>query len=139
MTSVDERLAALKASGGFGSTRAQSEIDALWEIDSMTRRSASAPRLVLTQSSDSAASPSPEVQQSEMRNLKAKVRALKSQLADEQMRNATAAEELSSLRSQLTHSQEALVAFAQRAREDREEVQREGMRKRSVPGGLGGK
>ena len=55
------------------------------------------------------------------------------------MRSATAAEENDALRSQLTKSQEVLISFAQRAREDREEVQREGVRKRSansLPSGL---
>ena len=68
------------------------------------------------------------------------VRRLKAQLADEQIRNATAAEEITALRGQLTKSQEVLVTFAQRAREDREEVQLDNIRKRSahsLPNGLG--
>jgi len=79
---------------------------------------------------------SPEAQ-SRLRELEVQVRRLKAQLADEQQRNATAAEEIADLRGQLTKSQEVLVTFAQRAREDREEIAMAAGRKRmarSAPG-----
>jgi hypothetical protein len=58
------------------------------------------------------------------------------------MRNATLAEENQDLRGQLTKSQEVLISFAERAREDRLEAEHNG-RKRvatSMPslGGGGG-
>jgi|WetSurMetagenome_2_1015567.scaffolds.fasta_scaffold00274_32 hypothetical protein len=160
-----DRLAALTSSGGGLARRQQqtsngqqSEMDVLWEMDAVSRNlnfdqqqqqrrtplrsSASSSRLDLTQSGGGgggSGNASPE-SLTRMRELENQVRRLKTQLADEQMRNATAGEEIQALRGQLTKSQEVIVTFAQRAREDREEIQREVTRKRaarSVPSGLG--
>jgi hypothetical protein len=76
-----------------------------------------------------------------MRELEEKTRRLKLQLAEEQMRNATLIEELQNVRGQLTRSQEVIVTFAQRARQDREELSSSmnGRKRmaRSMPNGMG--
>jgi hypothetical protein len=57
-----------------------------------------------------------------VRALEAQVRKLKIQLAEEQMRNATVVEELHNVRGELSKSNDVLITFAQRARQDRERV-----------------
>jgi len=75
-----------------------------------------------------------------VRELEDKVRRLKIQLAEEQMSKATVMEELQQVRGQLTKSQEVLVSFANRAREDREEAASTARKRmaRSEPSGSGG-
>ena len=73
MTSLDERLAALTAGGGLGTRqgRVQSELDALWEIDSVSR--SLGPRGGLAQSFGSTAPSSPE-SLSKLRELETQLR-----------------------------------------------------------------
>ena len=136
-TNVDVRLAALSSTGGFSRTPNRvSDIDTLRELESLSRNA------VFEGTGDTGRSgTSSPVSEGRVRELEDKVRRLKIQLAEEQMRNATVIEELQQVRGQLTKSQEVLVSFAQRAREDREEAAstaRKRMARSEPSGGHGG-
>jgi len=145
MTDVDGRLAALTASGkGFSTLYRPSEIDTLREFEAVSRNLPSqVPPLSRPNTPSSGQSPGGrDGSGGKVREYEQKVRLLKIQLAEQQMRNATLAEENQDLRGQLTKSQEVLISFAERAREDRLEAEHNG-RKRvatSMPslGGGGG-
>ena len=147
-TSVDSRLAALTASRGlsFAAATALSrnarqptsqDLETFHEMETLNR-SISAPRLGLSSSVSRSLSPSSSSYASDshspssglaspaadnrVRALEAQVRKLKIQLAEEQMRNATVVEELHNVRGELSKSNDVLITFAQRARQDRERV-----------------
>lgn len=131
--SVDSRLAALTTSRSLSFAAQQQpavrDLEALHEMETLNR-SMSAPRLGLassfsessTPSPSSGAASSPASIDGRVRALEAQVRKLKIQLAEEQMRNATVVEELHNVRGELSKSNDVLVTFAQRARQDRERV-----------------
>jgi len=148
-TSVDSRLAALTASRGlsFAAATALSrnarqptsqDLETFHEMETLNR-SISAPRLGLSSSVSRSLSPSSSssyasdshspssglaspAADNRVRALEAQVRKLKIQLAEEQMRNATVVEELHNVRGELSKSNDVLITFAQRARQDRERV-----------------
>jgi hypothetical protein len=148
-TSVEGRLAALASGGGFVRTgHVPSQLDTLREFEAVSRsmpRSMSTPLMAVSSASSSPGTSADIIIDPRLRELEAKVRALKIELAEEQMRNATVIEELQDVRGQLTKSQEVLISFARRAGEDRSELERSinggggSSRKRmarSVPSGL---
>ena len=123
------------------------DLETFHEMETLNR-SISAPRLGLSSSVSRSLSPSSSVSRSlspssssyasdshspssglaspaadnRVRALEAQVRKLKIQLAEEQMRNATVVEELHNVRGELSKSNDVLITFAQRARQDRERV-----------------